>query len=183
VIAELVALLSFSVLRNGDLLNHFIFADKMYTHDRPSKKIFAVQKYVESVLNFDALHKTSNYKLMAETLFKRLKRRSLIILIGDFFELPDFRLLAKKHEVVAIIVRDRLEEHPPAMGFSSLSDPESGALIEGDFNRSTVNAYAAKVAAHDHQLYERFRKDQVRFTKVYTDDVSSVKLRRLFEGR
>jgi uncharacterized protein (DUF58 family) len=182
-IAELVALLSFSVLRNGDLLSNYIFADKMYKNDKPSKKMFAVQKYVESVLEFDALNKKSDYKMMADTLYKRLKRKSLLIIIGDFFEIPDFRLLAKKHEVIAVIVRDKLEENPPIMGFSSLSDPESGQMLEGDFNRSSVNAYAAKVAEHDHKLYECFRKDQVRFTKIYTDDVASVKLRRLFEGR
>ena len=182
-IAELVALLSFSVLRNGDLLSHYIFADKMYKHDKPSKKMFAVQKYVESVLNFDALNKKADYKMMADTLYRRLKRKSLLIIIGDFFEIPDFRLLAKKHEVIAVIVRDKLEENPPVMGFSSLSDPESGQMLEGDFNRSSVNAYAQKVAQHDSKLHERFRKDQVRFTKIYTDDVASVKLRRLFEGR
>lgn len=182
-IAELVALLSFSILRNGDLLSHFIFADKMYQNDRPSKKIFAVQNYVQSILEFDAIKKPAGYKVMADTLYKRLKRKSLVIVIGDFFEIPDLRLLAKKHEVIAIIVRDRLEEHPPVMGFSSLSDPESGQLLEGDFNRNSVNAYAAKVAEHDRQLYERFRRDQIRFSKIYTDDVASVKLRRLFEGR
>jgi len=182
-IAELVALLSFSILRNGDLLSHFIFADKMYQNDRPSKKIFAVQNYVQSILEFDAIKKPAGYKVMEDTLYKRLKRKSLVIVIGDFFEIPDLRLLAKKHEVIAIIVRDRLEEHPPVMGFSSLSDPESGQLLEGDFNRNSVNAYAAKVAEHDRQLYERFRCDQIRFSKIYTDDVASVKLRRLFEGR
>jgi uncharacterized protein (DUF58 family) len=182
-IAELIALLSFSVLRNGDLLSNYIFADKMYKNDKPSKKMFAVQKYVESVLEFDALNKVADYKMMADTLYKRVKRKSLLIIIGDFFEIPDFRLLAKKHEVIAIIVRDKLEEKPPVMGFSSLSDPESGAMLEGDFNRSSVNAYAQKVAQHDRELYEKLRKDQVRFTKIYTDDVASVKLRRLFEGR
>ncbi len=182
-IAELVAQIGFSVLRNGDLLSHFIFADKMYAQEQPSKKMFAIQKYVSSVLEFDALKKTADYALMARSLFTRLKRKSLIIVIGDFFEIPDFRLLAKKHEVVAIIVRDRLEEHPPAMGFGSLSDPESGAVLEGDFNSASVKAYAQKVAEHDRALFERLRKDQIRFTKVYTDDVASVKLRRLFEGR
>ena len=182
-IAELAALISFSTLRNGDLLSAYTFADKLYEHHKPTKKMFAVQKNVETVLNFDALNKPADYALMAETLFKRLRRKSLIIVIGDFFEIPDFRLLAKKHEVVAVIVRDRIEEAPPPFGFSSLMDPESGATLEGDFNSRSVNAYKAKVHAHDHTLYERFRKDQIRFIKIYTDDVASVQLRRLFEGR
>ena len=69
------------------------------------------------------------------------------------------------------------------MGFSSLVDPESGAVLEGDFNSSSVKSYSAKVHAHDHELYNAFRKHQIRFTKIYTDSIAAVDLRRLFEGR
>ena len=69
------------------------------------------------------------------------------------------------------------------MGFSSLMDPESSQVIEGDFNEGTVKDYSLKVHAHDKMLYERLRKDGIRFAKVYTDDVASVQLRRLFEGQ
>jgi len=182
-IAEIVALLSFSTLKNGDLLSSYIFTDEMISHLKPSKKLNQVQKSVDEILNFDALHKQVDFKVLADTLYKRLKRKSLILVVGDFFEIPDFKLLAKKHEVVAIIVRDHLEENPPSMGFSSLVDPESGAVLEGDFNSSSVKSYAQKVLAHDHELYNTFRKHKVRFTKVYTDSVASVELRRLFEGR
>ena len=183
VIAEVIASLSFSTLKNGDLLSSYIFTDKMVSHSKPSKKLHQIKKSVEEILSFDALNQKVDYKNIAETLFKRLKRKSLIIVVGDFFEIPDFKLLAKKHEVVAIIVRDHLEERPPQMGFSSLVDPESGAVLEGDFNKSSVESYAAKVAAHDRALYAQLRKDQIRFTKVYTDANASVALRRLFEGR
>jgi len=183
VIAEVVASLSFSTLKNGDLLSSYIFTDKMISHTKPSKKLHQIQKSVDSILSFDALNQKVDYKNIADTLFKRLKRKSLIIVVGDFFEIPDFKLLAKKHEVVAIIVRDHLEERPPEMGFSSLVDPESGSMLEGDFNKSSVESYAKKVAAHDRALYAQLRKDQIRFTKVYTDANASVALRRLFEGR
>ena len=181
-IAEIMALLSFSTIRNGDLLSSFIFADKLYKQNRPSKKIHAVQSLVSEVLDFDALHKKADYKQLSEELMKRLKRKSLIIVIADYFDLPDFKVLARKHEVLAIIIRDRVEEHPPAFGFSTLQDPESGAELEGDYNKSTIKAYEAKVAAHDHKLYETLRKDQVRFVKIYTDEHAVVKLKRLFEG-
>lgn len=182
-IAELNALISFSALRNGDLLSSFVFADTLVAHAKPTKKISAVSKHIEMILDFDALGKKADYSHMNDSLYKRLRRKSLIIVIGDFFDIPDFRVLAKKHEVVAIIVRDRLEEKPPVMGFSSLMDPETGQTLEGDFNTKSVEKYAQKVNAHDRELYERFRKDQIRFCKIYTDDVASVALRRLFEGR
>lgn len=182
-IADINALLSFSTLKNGDLLSNYIFTDEMVSHSKPSKKLHQVQKSVDDILKFDAINKKVDFKVIADTLFKRLKRKSLIIVVGDYFEIPNFRLLARKHEVLSIIVRDRLEENPPKMGFASLVDPESGALLEGDFNTASVKAYADKVHAHDHKLYESLRKDQVRFTKIYTDSSPSVELRRLFEGR
>ena len=182
-IAELTALLSYSVLHNGDLLSNYIFADRLYDKSRPTKKMHAVAKNVTSVLSFDPLYKKADYAMMADTLYRQIKNRALLIVIGDFFEIPDFRLLNKKHEVIAVIVRDRFEEKPPKMGFSSLMDPESSQVIEGDFNDGTVNDYALKVHAHDKTLYEHLRKDGIRFAKVYTDDVASVQLRRLFEGQ
>lgn len=183
VIAEVVAQLSYSTLKNGDLLSSYIFTDELIAHNKPSKKLNQVQKSVEQILEFEALNKKVDFKFISQTLYRRLKRKSLILIVGDFFEIPDFKLLAKKHEVVAIVVRDHLEEKPPKMGFSSLVDPESGTVLEGDFNASSVDAYAKKVQVHDRMLYETFRKHQVRFTKVYTDGNVGVALRRLFEGR
>lgn len=182
-IAELVALLSFSTLKNGDLLSSYIFTNEMISHLKPSKKLNQVQKSVDEILSFDALNKKVDFKVIADTLYKRLKRKSLILIVGDFFEIPDFKLLAKKHEVVAIIVRDHLEEKPPKMGFASLVDPETSSVLEGDFNTSSVDAYAKRVIAHDHELYNTLRKHKIRFTKVYTSSVAGVELRRLFEGR
>ena len=182
-IAELVALLSFSTLKNGDLLSTFIFTDRMINHSKPTKKMSFVTKNVAQILDFNPLYQKADYSVMSDTLFKRLKRKSLIILIADFFEKPDLKLLAKKHEVIALIVRDRFEEHPPAMGFSSLMDPESGGTLEGDFNEKSVKDYAAKVHEHDKALVENFRNSGIRFTKIYTDDIASVSLKRVFERR
>jgi uncharacterized protein (DUF58 family) len=183
VIAEVTAMLSFSTIKNGDLLSSYIFSDKLESFLKPSKKLFQVHKSTDEILNFDPLNKKADYKVLADTLFKRLKRKSLIVIVGDFFEIPDFKVLAKKHEVVAVIVRDRLEETPPEMGFTSLVDPESGAVLEGDFNAQTVKEYAKKVLVHDRKLYATFRKHKIRFTKIYTDGKIGVSLRRLFEGR
>jgi len=183
IIAEVNANLGFSVLKNGDLLSSYIFTDEMLSYNKPSKKNFQVQKITKDILDFDALNKKVDFSALANSLYKKVKRKSLILVVSDFFEIPDFRLLAKKHEVVAIVVRDKLEENPPEMGFSSLLDPENGTTLEGDFNASSVKSYIKKVLAYDHKLYDTLRKDKVRFAKIYTDDTVSVELRRLFESR
>ncbi len=182
VMAEIAAIVGYAVQYNNDALGYMLFADRLYAEGRPTKNRHAVPELTQKVASFGALGKKSDYEAMARTLFQRIRRRSLIIVVADFFDIPQLRLLAKKHEVICIIVRDRLEESPPPLGFASLRDPESGGSLEGDFNARTVRNYEAKVRAHDHALYERLRKDGIRFAKFYTDERVGVQLRRLFEG-
>ena len=182
-VAQVVALIGYSAIGNADVYSHYNFSKDLRDEVRASKKKFAVHQSVESVMNASLLNHKADYTAMAQSLYRRLKRRSLIIVIGDFFEIPDMRLLAKKHEVVAVVVRDRLEEKPEPFGFTALIDPENGAVMEGDFNTASVQKYHEKVRAHDGLLFEKFRRDGIRYTKLYTDGNASVTLRRLFEGR
>ncbi len=182
-IAEINALLGFSVIKNGDLLSSFIFTDKLESSLKPSKNIYSVHKMTQNVLEFDPLGKKVDFKTVSDTLFKRIRRKSLIVIIGDFFEIPDFKVLARKHEVVAVIVRDRLEEEPPEMGFASLVDPETNEVLEGDFNSYSIKEYKKRVLQNDRKLFETLKKHQIRFAKIYTDMNESVMLRRIFEAR
>lgn len=180
-IAELAALISFSAIRNGDNFSAFTFADKTYSVGKPTKKLSGVAQCVEEILAFEPIGKVANYEQMSTFLYNRVRKKSLMIVLADFFELPQLRLLAKKHEVLAVIVRDRLEEHPPAFGMSVLEDLETGAQVEGDFSAQSVKKYEAKVHAHDQTLYRYFMKNRIRFMKAYTDENASVVLRRLFQ--
>lgn len=182
-VAEAVALIGYSAVANGDMYGHCNYSEALRDEIRPSKKRFSVQQSVESVLNAEILHRRVDLNLAIKELYRRIKRRSLVILIGDFFEIPDIRVLARKHEVVAIVVRDRAEESPSPMGFTALIDPESGAVLEGDFSERSVKRYRERVRAHDRELFEMFRTSGVRATKLYTDANAIVTLRRLFEGR
>jgi len=182
-IAEIVALLGYATLKNGDLLSSYIFTDRVVDHQRATKKIQIVQRSVEKILEFDPLNEKVDFDFIADTLFKRIKKRSLIIMIGDFFEIPNFKVLAKKHEIIALVVRDRVEEVPPEMGFASLMDPQSGKVVEGDFNKESVQHYTQQIRAYDAKLFDSFKKSQIRFAKIYTDSYPSAELRKIFEAR
>jgi uncharacterized protein (DUF58 family) len=182
-VAEVVALIGYSAIANSDVYAHYNFSEILRDEVRAGKKKFAVNESVHKVINSPLLNHKADYTNMAQTLYKRVKRRSFIVVIGDFFEIPDMRLLAKKHEVVAVIVRDRLEEKPETMGFTAMIDPENGIVLEGDFNAASVQKYHEKVLEHDGVLFEQLRRDGIRSTKLYTDSNSVVTLRRLFKGR
>ncbi|SFV70556.1 hypothetical protein MNB_SV-3-393 [hydrothermal vent metagenome] len=176
IIAETVATLGFSAVKNADLFSHMIFAEKMYSLSKPSKKLFSVHKAVEDVLEFDPIGKEADYKALVETLISRLKKRALLFILSDFVGDIDLKLLAKKHDVFAVIVRDRFEEEPSELGYLRLIDMETRQSFEGDIDRGALKNYKKALYENDEKLYRQFKKQGVRFTKVYTHEEPTLKL-------
>jgi uncharacterized protein (DUF58 family) len=169
-IAQLVAMLGFSAVKNSDLFSHLIYADTLYHHSKPSKKLFAVNKEIERVLAFDPLGKKSNFDGWTTTTFQRVRKKSLLFLISDFVGDVDLRLLAKKHDLFVIIVGDRFEENPKELGYLRLVDTEGGGSYEGEIGQTTLQHYRAALKANDHARFRQFRQHGIRYAKLYTDE-------------
>jgi len=180
--SELVAILGFSAMKNSDLFRHMIFADRLYHLSRPSKRYFGVQDAVTKMVNFQMLGKRSNYRAFTDTLFRRIKRKSLLFVIGDFVGEINLALLSKKHDVVALIVRDRFEENPKALGFLRLLDLESRRAVEGVVGEQEITAYQRLLQENDAKLQAHLKKNGIRHTKIYTDEEPYLKLARLLGG-
>jgi uncharacterized protein (DUF58 family) len=176
IMAEVVATLGFSAIKNSDLFSHMIFADKMYGLSKPSKKLFSVHKAVEDVVEFDPIGKEADYTALVETLISRLKKKALLFIVSDFVGDIDLKLLSKKHDIFAVIVRDKFEEDPTELGYLRLIDMETKQSFEGDVNGSTLKNYKKALHDNDEKLYKQFKKQGVRFTKVYTHEEPTLKL-------
>ncbi len=185
VISEVCAILGYSCIKQGDSFDSFIANEQVILNTRKTKKIFGVSSMVEKISTYQTLGKKISYNNLANTLFKSIRKKSLIFLIGDFFNISslDLRILAKKHEVVAIVVRDKFEEHPEALGSVNLVDPENNKLFSGDINNSLVRDYELKIRQNDHVLYEHFQKCNIKFTKLYTHEEPLSKLIPLMSRR
>jgi len=183
VMAEVLALLAFSAAKNGDKFASYIYTQGIDKSIKPTKNVHAVHKAVQEVLSFDVLGKKVDSKALSKRLYESIKRRSVIFVVGDFFEEFDFKLLSKKHEVVAIIVRDRFEENPPQLGSINLADPSSYESGLMQIDSKAVKKYKERVHQRDHDFYAHCRKNRVAFTKIYTDEDPFVKLSKLFLKR
>ena len=183
VMAELVALLGFSAVKNGDLFSNIIFADKLYNMSKPNKKFFAIQDAVTQMQNFNMLGKASDYRSFSDTLYKRIRRKSLLFIISDFVGEVDLALLSKKHDVVALVVRDRFEENPEALGQMRLMDMENDRSFEGMVGNAELKSYKRALASNDEKLYAHFKRSAVRYSKIYTDEEPYLKLAKLLGGR
>ena len=180
--SELVATIGFSAVKNSDLFSTVIFADKLYNISKPNKKFFAVHDAVNKIENFEVLGKESNYKEFADTLFKRIKRKSLLFIISDFVGDINFKLLSKKHDVVALIVRDRFEENPQELGYLRVIDMENNSSFEGNIGAREIDGYKKALDENDKKLYAHFKNSGIRYTKIYTDEEPFIKLAKLFGG-
>ena len=176
VIAEVVSTLGFSAVKNADLFSHMLFADKLYDFGKPSKKLFSVHKAVEDIVDFEPLGKEGDFKALVETLNNRLKKKALLFIISDFVGDIDLKLLSKKHDVFAVIVRDRFEEEPSELGYLRLIDMESKESFEGDIDSGILQSYKKALHDNDEALYKQFKKQGIRFTKIYTHEDPALKL-------
>jgi len=175
-IAEVAGTLGFSAIKNADLFSHMIFADRLYALSKPSKKLFSVHKAVENIVSFEPLGKEGDFKALVETLNNRLKKKALLFIISDFVGEIDLKLLSKKHDVFAVIVRDRFEENPTELGYLRLIDMETKQSFEGNIDNATLKSYKKALLQNDEKLYRQFKKHGIRFAKVYTHEDGALKL-------
>jgi hypothetical protein len=88
--------------------------------------------------------------------------------------------LAQKHEVIAIIVRDRREESPKKLGEMVFKNPISGFTFDTFFGKKSVESYLEKLKEHDEKLIEHFSTYAIRFVKIFTNEEVIGKLAKLF---
>ena len=130
VAAEVAALLSFSAIRNGDKVGLLIFTDRVEKFVPPRKGQRAILRLIREILTFHPQGDSTDLGAGMEYLARVLKRRAVCFLMSDFLSDADFekplRILAKKHDLVAVRITDALERAFPAEGRFLLRDLETG---------------------------------------------------------
>lgn len=85
-----------------------------------------------------------------------IRRRASIFVVSDFITQPDWHAplsqLARRHEVVAIRLRDRLEQEIPNIGLLLMQDAETGQQLLVDGNDAGFRARFAHIAAERENL-------------------------------
>ncbi|MBP6162813.1 MAG: DUF58 domain-containing protein [Aliarcobacter sp.] len=172
VIVQIAVALGFICVKQSDPFTSYIANEELNLCTKKSKQIFNVNFMAEQLYSYNVIGKNIDYKKITSELFKVIRHKSMIFLIGDFFEISnlDLKLLSQKHEVLAIIVRDKFEENPLELGNVNFIDPSSNKSFEGVLNKSTVESYIKNVKENDHKLYTHFQNCAVRFTKIYTNE-------------
>jgi len=116
-----------------------------------------------------------------------IKRRSVIIVISDFIDdgyEHHFKALARRHDLIAIHVRDRRETALPNLGIVPIKDQESGQTIWmnatfGGLSEKLANVYLERSEA----VHTLCRKHQINYLPLDTQEDFVPALLRLFKIR
>ncbi len=151
VAAEITALLAFSAVQNHDKVGLVIVTDEVEKNLPAKKGKRHVLRVIREILYYTPKRKRTNLSAALEFLHHTLTRNAVIFFISDFqdekFERP-LKILSRRHDVIAIHLKDRREEQLPAIGLVEVMDPETGETLLADFSSGALRKRYAETARH-----------------------------------
>ncbi len=183
VICEIASLLAFSCVKQKDPFSSYIANEKLIKLTKKSKKTFLVNVMLEEMSQYDVLGKEMFYENITKEIYNEIKKKSIIFLIGDFFNIKklDLTLLSKKHEIIVIIIRDKFEENTSSLGSVNFIDPANSINFDGIISNETVKKYVKYVKENDNELFSHLQKCSIKNTKIYTDEEIITKMIKLLK--
>lgn len=151
--AEICAVLALAAIRNKDRVGLLLFASKPERYLRPASGSKNVLRVVREVLWANPSTRGTNIGAAMEYLVGVQRRRATVFLVSDFLTTGyerELRAAARRHDLIAIRVREPIDEELPDAGIITLIDAESGSPIEADTgSRAVREAYAEHVRTLD----------------------------------
>jgi uncharacterized protein (DUF58 family) len=185
--AELCALLAFSAIKNNDRVGLLIFTDHVEKIIPPRKGRNHVLRVIREVLTFQPQSRGTNFPEAVNRTLRLLKRKSVVFVISDFWAgqlRRPLALLNKKHDLIALVVRDPREFSLPPVGILTLEDPETGEVLTVDtFDPYFRRRYEELVRQRHQELETMFRRMQVDFALIETNRPYVERIVRIFEKR
>jgi uncharacterized protein (DUF58 family) len=173
VAAELAAVLAFSAITNNDRVGLINFTDRVERFVPPRKGVRHVLRLIREVLFFQPQHRGTGIREALRVLNRVLHRRAVVFLISDFMDRDyekAFRHTGRRHDLIAVPVRDPLEEAMPKAGLVHLEDAETGRFVLLDTNKGRVRSeFERQARAARDRLRQLARSARVDLVEVSTD--------------
>jgi uncharacterized protein (DUF58 family) len=185
--SELAAVLAMSAIRNNDRVGTLLFTDKVEHVVPPRKGRRHALRLIRDLLAFQPEQRGTDVAGATEYLNKMLAHKTIIFLVSDFLaediERP-LKLLAQRHDVVAVTIEDPSELELPDVGLARLVDPESGETIDVDTSDPEVRAsYQDNIDRERDQRKHLLRRLAIDEVLVRTDGSIVEPLFRFFRKR
>jgi uncharacterized protein (DUF58 family) len=173
VIAEMAAVLAFAALHNSDRVGLLVVSDRVDHYVPPRKGARHGQRLLRDILFFEPTRHGTDLRVGLDALMRSQRRRAVVFVFSDFSDAgyeKSLRRVGRRHDVVAVSVRDPLEDELPAVGLLELNDAETGEMTLVDSSDGGVQAaYAATAAKRRADLVRAVRAADADLIEVCTD--------------
>lgn len=185
--SELSAVLAMSAIRNNDRVGTLLFTDRIEHVVPPRKGRKHALRLIRDLLVFHPKGRGTDIAGATDYMNKMLPNKTIIFLVSDLMapaiERP-LKLLAQRHDVVAVTVEDPSELVLPDVGLARLVDPETGDTVDVDTSDPRVrDAYARNVAQEREERKHLLRRLAIDEVQVRTDGSIVEPLFRFFRQR
>ena len=170
---EICAVLAFSAIKNGDKAGQVLFSEKIEKVVPPKKGRTHVLRLIRELYTTKPSGSSTSIANSLSYVNRLLNRRAIVILASDFqdqnFE-KEHRITGRKHDLVNLVINDKLEEELPDIGVVPLTDAETGEQTIVDTSSKKVReAYRANVMEHKEKLKDYFIRNKMDSVDVYTN--------------
>jgi uncharacterized protein (DUF58 family) len=184
---ELAAVLAMSAVRNNDRVGVVLFTDRIEYVVPPRKGRKHVLRIMRDLLSFEPEGRGTDIVAVIDHLARTLKQKAIVFLISDFvaadIEHP-LKILAQRHDVVAVTVEDPSERLLPDVGLARFVDPETGQQIEIDTSSGVVRRdFETRVAEEREERKHLLRRLAIDEVPVRTDGNYIEPLLKFFRSR
>jgi uncharacterized protein (DUF58 family) len=128
--AELAGVLAYAAVKNNDRVGALLFGHRVEKFIPPGKGVTQLSRILRDILYTETTEPGTDLNPALEYLNDVMKRRSIVFLLSDFHA-PDYsRALGvtnRRHDVIAVEIRDPGEAVLPAVPYLALQDLEQGA--------------------------------------------------------
>lgn len=184
---EICAVLAFSAIKNGDKVGLVLFSDRIEKVVPPKKGRTHVLRLIRELYTTEPKGTSTNIGEALSYVNRLLTRRAILVLASDFqdenFE-KQHRITTQKHDLVNLVINDRLEEDLPNIGIVPFRDAETGKESLVDTSSKKVReAYRKRVQERKKSLQEYFLKNKMDSIDVYTNESYIKPLINFFQRR
>ncbi|HET9328606.1 MAG TPA: DUF58 domain-containing protein [Candidatus Eisenbacteria bacterium] len=171
--AELCAILGFAALRNDDRVGLVLAAGKVEHVVPPARGRHHVLRILRDVLTVNPKSQGTRLGEAARFVTRTTHRRSLVFWVSDFqdrIDPRDWRVMGRRHELTALVLRDPRDEVLPGVGWVEVEDLETGERrLVNTGSRRRRERYQQEARAQWQEVEQALARSRCPLVEIRTD--------------
>jgi uncharacterized protein (DUF58 family) len=186
-ITEVAATIAFSAIQNNDKIGAILFTTQVEKFIPPKKGRSHILRIIKELLEFKPAAKGTSINNGLRFFTNAIKRRSTAFLISDFMDdqyFDSLKIANKKHDLIALNIKDHLETNFKDLGVVQFKDAETGLKYWVDTSSDAfIEQQEKDTKIRNLKIKEYFKKSGVDNTELYTNQSFVKPLMNLFKKR